>query len=134
MTLAELASLVRRFEDCTLPREEWAHRAHLSVAAWYLAHHSRDDATARIREGIQRYNESLGNAKVYHETITLSWIALIACFLQKSAFERRVAELATEVNERFGTSDYLLRHFSKEWLFSDAARAQWVEPDLAPLA
>ena len=72
MTLPELESLVRRFEDCTLPREAWTHRAHLSVAVWYLFHFSRAEATERIRTGIQRYNASQGNSTGYHETITLA--------------------------------------------------------------
>lgn len=54
MTLPELESLVRRFEDCTLPREEWTHRAHLAIAVWYLSHLPREVATERIRMGIQR--------------------------------------------------------------------------------
>jgi hypothetical protein len=133
MTLPELESLVRRFEDCTLPREEWTHPAHLSVAIWYLSYFSREEATERIRAGIQRYNASLGNTTGYHETITLSWVAIAAAFLREASPAKTVAELATETVARFGESDYLLRHFSKERLFSEAARRDWVEPDLNPL-
>src|SRR6185436_5410136 len=122
MTLPELESLVRRMEDCTLPREEWTHRAHLSVAVWYLFQFPRKVATERIRAGIQRYNASLGNTTSYHETITLSWVAIVASFLRDASAEKTLAELATEAAARFGASDYLLRHFSKERLFSEAAR------------
>lgn len=133
MTLSELESLVRRFEDCTLPREEWTHRAHLSVAVWYLSQLPKEVATQRIRTGIQRYNASLGNTTGYHETITLSWIALVTAFLRKESPEKSLSELATEAAAGFGASDYLLRHFSKERLFSQSARREWVEPDLDPL-
>ena len=27
--------LVAQFENCTLPKAEWTHRAHLAVALWY---------------------------------------------------------------------------------------------------
>ena len=134
MTLPELESLVRRFEDCTLPREAWTHRAHLSVAVWYLFHFSRAEATERIRTGIQRYNASLGNAKGCHETVTLAWVAIVGTFLQQSAADRRVAALASDAAAQFGGSDFLLQHFSKELLFSDLARRTWVDPDLKPLA
>ena len=133
MTLPELESLVRRMEDCTLPREEWTHRAHLSVAVWYLFQFPRKVATERIRAGVQRYNVSLGNTTGYHETITLSWVAIVASFLRDASAEKTLAELATEAAARFGASDYLLRHFSKERLFSEAARREWVDPDLNPL-
>ena len=133
MTLAELESLVRRFEDCSLPRAAWTHQAHLSVAVWYLFHFPREAATARIRERIQRYNASLGNTKGYHETITLSWVAIVSSFLRQSSVEQRVEDLARAAAERFAAPDYLLRHFRKELLLSELARVEWVEPDLAPL-
>ena len=133
MTLPELESLVCRFEDCTLPREEWTHRAHLSVAVWYLCELPREAATERIRTGIQRYNASLGNVDGYHETITLSWVSIVTAFLREASPEKTVAELATEAASRFGAFDRLLRHFSKQRLFSEAARQEWVEPDLEPL-
>lgn len=133
MTLAELKSLVRRFEDCSLPREAWTHQAHLSVAVWYLFHFPRGDATERIRVGIQRFNASLGNTKGYHETITLSWVAIVSSFLQPSSAGQPVEDLATAAAERFAVPDYLLRHFRKELLLSELARVEWVEPDLTRL-
>jgi hypothetical protein len=133
MKHAELESLVLRFEDCALPREFWTHRAHLSVALWYLFRFPREEATNRIRSGIQRYNRSLGNITGYHETITLSWIAILAAFLKESRTDRSLEELANEATERFGSNDYLLKHFTKERLFSELASKEWVEPDLAPI-
>ena len=133
MTLPELESLVRRFEECSLPREEWTHRAHLSVAVWYLFQLPREEATERIRAGIQRYNASLENTTGYHETITLSWVAIVAVFLQEASTQKTVAELATEAAARFGSSNYLLRHFSKERLLSELAKREWINPDLEPL-
>lgn len=133
MTHAELESLVRRLEDCTLPRNLWTHRAHLAVALWYLFHLPREDATSRIRGGIQRFNRSLGNVTGYHETITLAWIEVLSAFLKEPRTNRPLEELAKEAAERFGTPDFLLRYFTKERLFSDIARKEWVEPDLASL-
>jgi len=133
MKHAELESLVLRFEDCTLPRELWTHRAHLSVGLWYLFHFPREEATYRIRSGIQGYNRSLGNSTGYHETITLSWIAILAAFLKESRAIGSLEELANEAAERFGASGYLLKHFTKERLFGDLAAREWIEPDLAPI-
>ena len=133
MKHAELESLVHRFEDCTLPRRFWTHRAHLEVSLWYLFHFPREEATNRIRNGIQRYNHSLGNITGYHETITLSWIAILAAFLKESPTHRSLEELANEAAESFGFSDYLLHHFTKERLFCELASKEWVEPDLAPI-
>lgn len=136
MTLEELESLVDRLESCKLPRESWTHHAHLAVAVWYLYHFSREEATQRIRDGIQRYNTSLGNTQGYHETITLSWVAILSAFMREQAGRRSasdIADIATEVLFRFGASDFLLSHFSRELLFSELARREWVEPDLRPI-
>ena len=50
-TEAEIESLVRAFEAGNLPKPEWTHRAHLTVALWYLRRHPRAEATRRIRGG-----------------------------------------------------------------------------------
>ncbi len=133
MTTLELQSLVFQFENCTLPRESWTHQAHLSVALWYLFHLPREQATGRIRNGIQLYNESLGIGTGYHETMTLAWIEILAGFLQESSAEGNLAELVERATVRFGISDYLLQFFSRDRLFSELARREWVEPDLARL-
>ena len=39
-TDAEIESLVRAFEECTLPAAEWTHREHMTIALWYLRHQS----------------------------------------------------------------------------------------------
>ena len=131
MTHTELESLVRDFEWCTLPREAWTHRAHLAVSVWYLFHFSREEATRLIRTGIQRYNASLGNTKGYHETVTLAWIAVVAAELSAST-DKSLEFLADFIPSRYGR-DFLLKHFSKELLFSEFARQEWVNPDLFPL-
>mgnify|MGYP001135770165 CR=1 FL=1 len=45
-----------QFEDCTLPFEQWTHRAHVRVAYLYLSEHPFDEALSRMREGVQHYN------------------------------------------------------------------------------
>jgi hypothetical protein len=34
----DVPGLVARFEDLTLPKAEWTHQAHLTVALWYASH------------------------------------------------------------------------------------------------
>ena len=43
------------------------------------------------------------------------------------------ATRANRLIERYGERDLPLRHYSKDRLMSLTARAEWVEPDLAPL-
>lgn len=134
----EIVALVRAFEDTTLPRAEWTHRAHLTVAFWYLVHYSGREATARIRAGIKRYNASKGILATptggYHETLTMFWICMISHFLLFAEADRSLVELANAMLARCEIKDLPLRYYSRECLMSARARVSWVEPDLQPLA
>jgi hypothetical protein len=127
---AEVADLVRLFESCELPGVRWTHRAHLAVAATYLQRYPLPEATERARTHIRRYNESRGNWTGYHETVTALFMRLVACDLVAAP-----ADLARFVNELAGRfpPDWLLGYYSRDRLWSDAARAGFVEPDLKPL-
>ncbi len=133
----EMFELLRRFEDCTLPREEWTHAAHLTVALWHLLQFDWPEACARVRRGIKRYNAAHGIPATptggYHETLTLFWLRHVRAFLGDHFNEARsLDDLANELAE---TADKTLplRHYSRELLFSWEARLGWVEPDLKPL-
>jgi hypothetical protein len=128
-----IESFIRAFEDGSLSRSEWTHSSHLVMALWYLRRHNRDEATELIRQGIHRYNERLGNITGYHETITLAWVGVIERFLNTRDRDSPVSELARELLEQCGDKDYLLRYYSRESLFADKARHEWVPPDLAAI-
>ncbi len=136
-TAEEILALVRRFADCTLPREEWTHAAHLTVALWHLLEYDWPDAVGRVRRGIRRYNAAHGIKATptggYHETLTLFWLRHVRAFLEGGRNEAR--SLVSLANELAATADKSLplEHYTRERLFSPEARANWVEPDLKPL-
>jgi hypothetical protein len=136
-TTGEMLELVRRFEDCTLPREEWTHAAHLTVALWHLLQFDWPEALARVRRGIKRYNAAHGIVTTptggYHETLTIFWLRTVRAYLEAERNEARA--LVHLANELAATADkgLPLRHYTRERLFSPEARATWVEPDLEPL-
>ena len=136
-TSGEIRELVRRFEDCTLPREEWTHAAHLTVALWHLLHYEWPEAVARVRRGIRRYNAAHGICPTptggYHETLTLFWLRRVRSFLEGGRNEARA--LVHLANELAATADKSLplEYYTRGRLFSPEARAGWVEPDLKPL-
>jgi len=136
-SLAEIESLVRAFEDCRLPRPEWTHQAHLTVALWYLVHCSGREATARIRNGIKRYNAANGvhmtKDSGYHETITLFWICVLSKYLLFADAGCSFVELANGMIALFSDGRYPFEYYSRELLLSWRARTSWVEPDLKAL-
>ncbi|HEY8259371.1 MAG TPA: hypothetical protein VIG08_17060 [Gemmatimonadales bacterium] len=132
----EVLDLVREFEACTLPRSRWDHRAHLTVALWYASALEPDDALDRVRRGIHRLNEACGVVSTptsgYHETITRFYMRVVGDFVRREA-EGDWAIRANRLIERYGERKLPLRYYTESRLMSPAARAEWVEPDLAPL-
>ena len=137
-TTGELLTLVRRFEDCTLPREEWTHAAHLTVALWHLLQLDWPAAVAHVCRGIKRYNAAHDIPATptggYHETLTLFWLRAVRTFLEAERNEARA--LVRLANDLCAAADkgLPLAHYTRARLFSPEARAAWVEPDLKPLA
>lgn len=121
----------------TLPRLEWTHEAHLAACLWLLTERPEIVPETELPDIIRAYNESVGgvndDTQGYHETLTQLYIRGVRAFLRSCA-ERGLAErvnalLATET----GARDWPLRFYSRERLFSVAARRGWVEPDLAAI-
>ena len=134
-----IARVVRGFEECTLPFDQWTHAAHLTVGCWFLARYPRDEATERIRAGIRRYNLANGVAQTptrgYHETITRFFIWAIARHIAAQPPGTSLLALTNALlagpcaDPRFP-----LDYYSRDRLMSWEARTTWVEPDLRPLS
>ena len=69
----------------------------------------------------------------YHETLTQLYIRGVRRYLARSAavglLDTVNALLASPMAER----SWPLKHYSREVLFSVAARRGWTEPDIAPI-
>lgn len=129
----EIYDLVRSFEDATISRDDWKHAEHLVVALYYLDSSDIDTATARMRAGIfnlleKGFGVDLTKEMPYHETITVFWMRTVAEFNAS----KNGASLVEKANEMVGLydKDYPLEYYSRERLFSDEARARFVEGDL----
>jgi hypothetical protein len=134
-----LDDLAERFRTCTLPHGEWTHTAHLRVGTWHVHHFGADAALAMLRTRIRRLNDFHGTpnseTRGYHETITVAYVRLIEEFLgtdrADGGLEARVALLLASPIAR---PNVLTTFWTPALLFSPRARAEWVAPDLAPLA
>lgn len=132
----EIKKLVESFEACTLPRVQWTHGAHLTVAFWYLVCYPLPEAATKIRAGIQSYNESQGIKQTkdggYHETITLFWIRLVRHYLTTATLEGHLVVLLNEMLCRYGRQ-LPFEYYTRDRLLSWEARQNWLEPDLKAL-
>jgi hypothetical protein len=134
LTTQDIESFIREFERGSLPKARWTHQAHLVVGLWYLTHHPPDDALAIIRQGIRAYNEAVGTANTdssgYHETLTRLFLRGIAAHISTYRNESLPSSLALLLQSPLAHKDWPLSFYSRERLFSVAARHGWLEPDL----
>jgi hypothetical protein len=127
----EITSLVRAFEDTSLPKEGWTHGAHITVALHYVSMLDESAALETMRARIQRFNASKGGLpSAYHETITRAWLAVLRLFFRANGGTAEAALFGMAL-ARFD-KDYLFRFYTRDRLLSDEARAGWVPPDRAP--
>jgi len=130
--------LVSAFFARTLPKPRWTHQAHLAVGLWAVHLWPGDEALGRLRAAISAYNEAVGTANTdesgYHETVTHAYVEILAAHAARCPAEQPLVERANAVIAGpLGARDALLRFYSREVLFSVAARRAFVPPDLAPL-
>ncbi|MFT3906569.1 MAG: hypothetical protein QM718_09725 [Steroidobacteraceae bacterium] len=128
-----IAALVRAFETATLAPADFTHHAHMTVALSYLWDLPYDAAVERMRRSVQSFAAHHGKEQLYNETITLFWMKLLHHALCECRSGRDLPQAVEEILQRWGSMQWLFRHYSRERAFSPAARRIWLEPDLLPL-
>ena len=128
----DLESLVESFERGTISDADWRHAEHLAVALFYLSNHDFDTSLTKMRDGIfnllRAFKVDLTKEMPYHETLTVFWMRTVDDF-RKSRNGASIVEICHELTGRFD-KDYPLKFYSRELLFSEKARAEFVEADL----
>ena len=134
---AAIERLVASFEDCTIPREQWTHRAHLAYALVLLQRHGPVLGAFAIRDGILRYARVQGIEQTldsgFHETLTRFYIWQVQRFLDETRVARPLPELLETLWQAYGDRHLPYRYYSRERLNSWEARTCWLEPDLMNL-
>lgn len=119
------------FEACEIAPAAFTHREHVRLAYVCLCEAEPDAAHARVRAALKGFISHNGvPPEKYHETITRAWVLAVDHFMQKAPapFDSFGAFIAAD--SRLLDPSIMLTHYSKERLFSETARAAFVEPDL----
>lgn len=129
-------TLLAEFEDCTLPRDQWNQRAHVRVAYLYLRRHPFNEALAKMREGVQRYNRATGVPdrphRGYHETLTQAWMRIVAATMKHHGVGKDSEDFCDTQSHLIDR--HLLRlYYTRHRIMSPEAKRRFVEPDIAPL-
>lgn len=134
MKLAAVEEMMQQFEAGTYPKEKWTHNAHFVMALWYCYHQPLRLAILSIKEGIKKYNISVGGKNTdeagYHETITVFYISQIMQYLIQGDESAGLEDLLTQLDHQpFLAKEYPYKFYSKDVLMSKEARKRWVAPD-----
>lgn len=116
------------FEERAL--KSFSHQDHIRLAFIYARCGGVEAAVAGARK-IREFAADAGAAGKYHETLTVAWARIIAHLAAASpgiAFPAFV-KAHPELQDR----GLLLRHYSEPRLWSEEARACFLEPDRLPL-
>lgn len=120
-----------RLEDCTLPKSQWTHAAHVAVGASYAVQFT-GTAFERTKSGILRYNESIGTVNGdhsgYHETLTRLWSLIFAKVTKGFSDPWEAACHAARILGEDRDLHHL--YYSFDIIRNVQARRTWVPPDL----
>ena len=128
--------LISNFLNCTLPKGEFSHEAHLVTALYLLSKHG-DGTLPIIRQHLMDYLRSIGventDTSGYHETLTIFWLWRV----KKQFADENGAVLWNQKNvddliEDFDITErnIWLEYYTKERMMSVEARRGYVVPDI----
>jgi len=130
---AEDRNVRQEFEACSFPPAEFNHRTHIRLAYVYLSEHDINAAHQMMRGALLSFLKYHAvDVSKYHETITLAWIMAVRHFMENTP-KAESFDTFIEKNPEMLDSKIMMTHYSAEVLFSDEARAKFVEPNLDPI-
>ena len=122
-------ALLDGFEKGTIPAGEFHHAEHVRVAWMYLRRYPLTDALARFIAALKRFAAGHGLPGLYHETITIAFVLVIAERLD-GASQLSWADFAAKNPDLLTWKPSVLAsYYSDETLASERARRSFVMPD-----
>lgn len=127
----EIEAVVNGFESCEISKGAFSHRSHLTVAVWYLVKLNQHEATERLRDSLLRFLDHHGAGREkYNETLTRFWLECVRSLINGSNGDPGLLETTNAVIEALADSRLPLEYYSADRLWSEEARAGWIQPDL----
>jgi hypothetical protein len=125
------AELVAALENGSLPESEFRHRNHVRVAYIYLRGLTFPEAIERMSGALRSYATAKGKQNLYHETITIAFLALINERIARNGdgggWEGFAAANPDLLDKRF-----LSHYYRRETLGSPVARKVFVLGEFSP--
>jgi hypothetical protein len=125
------AEFLAALEACSLPEQAFGHAGHVRAAYLYLRAGSFPDAIARMAGTLRRYAAAHGKPDLYHETITVAFLALINQHLRLGR-DGGGWEGFSRQNPQLLERRLLSHYYRPETLASPAARRVFILGEFRP--
>lgn len=125
---AELSALL---SEIVPPGGRFGHRQHIHLAYLTVRRHGTQEAVTRISDWIRHIAAYELAPQKYNATVTKAWTHLVGHHVEADPPTGDFSDFAAR-NPLLLDKRLLSRHYRSSTLASTAARAGWVEPDLAP--
>jgi hypothetical protein len=136
MNIDDDASLFESFDQGLIPCNQWRHKDHIRVAYLCLLRCPFDEALRYFRAKIMALNAAHAVPDLphrgYHETMTQAWLRLVYLSLCEYG-SAETSEVFYARHPELSHKSTLRLFYSHDLLTSPRAKAEFVEPDLAPL-
>ncbi len=121
------------FEACEISGADFHHREHLRLAYIYLSLFPYPAALEKMETGLRNFLTHLGApASKYHHTLTEAWLRAVQHFSAQTG-PTADFEQFLETARPLLDQEIMGTHYSMDLLYSEAARAAFIEPDLQPI-
>ncbi len=126
--------LARMLSQIVPPAGGFGHRQHVHLAYLAVREHGTAAAVGQISEWIRYLAAQEKVPQKYNATITRAWTEIVGYHVEADQAAGQAGDFADFAGRHPALLDkrLLSRHYSAAVLARPAARAGWIEPDLAP--
>jgi hypothetical protein len=125
------AAFLEALESGQIANSSFKHRDHLRAAWLYVKRDGPENAVHSMERTIKDFAARHGHERKFHLTLTVAWVKLVGAHV--AWHDRATFDEFISLNERLLDKDLPLLFYSREKLYSELARSQWIDPDLCVL-
>ena len=124
----------QQFENCTLNPAVFNHEAHLRLAWIHVRKYGVGPAIENICRQLTAYVDALGARDKFNKTLTVAAVRAVHHFISKSDADNFRDFIQQFPRLRNNFRELIAFHYQTDIFNSEAAKKEYMEPDLAPFS